>query len=289
MGKESRIQLGNLLIIVASFLAVVLLIFLTDRKVHYWHLFVIPILLSAVTYNLGGGLATWVCFTAFIIWSKIYLNYPSSVFDLLVDTVLGLSLVVGFGIYAGKIKRQKALLEKLSQKDSLTGLENYSCFVQRLTEERNRSDRYETLFSLIIMDIDYFKKFNDSYGHEAGNEVLKKISETIQSQTRTIDLGARYGGEEFAVILTNADPDSALRFAQRLRESMSKLAFDFGGESRSITISIGVATYPLDAKTETELIVYADQALYQAKAEGRNRVCAYSSMHRQRSLNNILV
>jgi len=277
MKKESHIHLGNLIIIVGTFLAAVLLVTMTEGRIHYWHLFLIPLLIAGVTYNLGGSLATWFLLTGFIVWSMLYNNYPENNIELWMDGVFGLAIAVGLGIYAKRTKQTSYLLEKMSERDGLTGLENYSHFTQRLSEEKNRSDRYKTPFSLILMDIDHFKTINDSYGHEAGNKVLKQFSEIIRSQTREVDLGARYGGDEFAVVLTNADSESALKFANRICDAIDKLRFDFAGSRQTVTVSAGVATYPQNASTESELVVCADQSLYQAKSEGKNRVCVCSA------------
>lgn len=289
MKNKSSIRLGNLIVIITSFLAIALLMHFSGAETYHWHLFMIPLLIGIFTYGLGGGLAVWLAFAGYVVWLMTYGESAVEYTGEFVDLLLGLGIAVGLGIYAKRAKRTKALLEKLSEKDSLTGLENYGHFSSKLTEEKNRSDRYETPFSLIFMDIDDFKKFNDSYGHEAGNEVLKRIADTIQSHTRNVDLGARYGGEELAVILTNADAKAALGFAKRLHKAIGEQTFHFAGEKQSISVSMGISTYPKDAKSETELIVYADQALYKAKAEGKNRICIYSTPNNYCPLDKILV
>jgi len=289
MKNKSSIQLGNLIIIIASFLAITLLMYFVGAETYHWHLYMIPLLIGIFTYGLGGGLAVWLAFAGYVVWSIAYGKGVVEQSGALVDLILGLCIAVGLGVYEKRVKKTKALLEKLSEKDSLTGLENYGHFSSRLTEEKNRSDRYETPFSLILMDIDDFKKFNDSYGHEAGNEVLKRIADTIQSHTRNVDLGVRYGGEELAVVLTNADAKAALGFAKRLHGAIGEQTFHFAGGKQSISVSMGVSTYPKDANSETELIVYADQALYKAKGEGKNRICVYNTPNNYCPLDKILV
>lgn len=289
MKKKNNIRLGNLIIITASFLSVVLLIFFESNDPYYWHFFIIPLLIATFTYNLAGGLTVWFLFAGLAVWFMIDHGYPLDGAGAYSDLLIALGIALGLGVYSKKMKKTKALLEKLSERDSLTNLENYSCFINRINEEKKRSDRYETPFSLIMMDIDHFKKFNDTYGHEAGNKVLKKIAATIEDHVRSVDLGARYGGEEFAVVLTNADSDGALKFAERLHNAVRGLLFNFDGKQQSITVSMGVSTYPKDASSTTEFIVNADQALYKAKTRGRNRVCVYSSPCRRRSLDHVFI
>jgi two-component system, cell cycle response regulator len=173
-------------------------------------------------------------------------------------------------------KSQQALIE-LATMDGLTGVFNRREFNRRLTVEIERSRREGYPVSLLMVDADHFKRINDTYGHQSGDDVLRFLSALIKQEIRPGDLPARYGGEEFAVILPYADSDDAFVVAERLRNLMA--AHDVAiqdGQTVKVTASLGCATFPVDAQTEEALIAMADAALYQAKKGGRNRVCLAS-------------
>lgn len=162
-------------------------------------------------------------------------------------------------------------VKSLAIKDSLTGLYTHGFFKDRLEEEILRSARTRIPFSLIMLDIDHFKNYNDTWGHQAGDEVLKSVAKELTSSVREVDFAARYGGEEFAVILAAAGKSDAAEMAEYLREKISSLRFDFGGGA-GVTASFGVAEFPLDAAISSQVIRAADERLYRAKKNGRNRV-----------------
>ncbi|MBU1086314.1 MAG: sensor domain-containing diguanylate cyclase [Candidatus Omnitrophica bacterium] len=166
----------------------------------------------------------------------------------------------------------------LSNTDRLTGLWNYGYFQHQLAEEVKRANRFNRHLSLLMIDIDHFKKFNDSLGHVAGDKLLKEISEIIEESCREVDLVARYGGEEFAVILPETFKEKAYSSAERIRKltAAHPCHYKEGQPSKRITISVGVASFPQDASNKDDLIAYADKALYVAKETGRNRVCMFS-------------
>jgi diguanylate cyclase (GGDEF)-like protein/putative nucleotidyltransferase with HDIG domain len=159
--------------------------------------------------------------------------------------------------------------------DELTGLFNHRHFHERLFEEVSRSSRYGDIFSLLMIDLDSFKSYNDIHGHLHGDRILKKAGEVIRNNIRTIDVPARYGGDEFSAILPKSSIDSALRIANRLRNAMET---EFNSEGATITCSIGVAVWPTDGLMKEKLIHAADLALYQAKKMGRNKVCTASKL-----------
>lgn len=168
-------------------------------------------------------------------------------------------------------------IKVLTLKDELTGVYNRRKFDLDLKDELNKAIRYVRNLSLLMVDIDFFKKFNDIHGHQTGDAILNKIGTLFNNNMRNTDKVYRYGGEEFAIICTETDLESAVIFAERLRKVISTEDFvdsDGSGEERKLTISIGVANFPANASRFDELIKYADDALYRAKAEGRNKVVA---------------
>ncbi|MFH0920150.1 MAG: diguanylate cyclase [Fibrobacterota bacterium] len=167
-------------------------------------------------------------------------------------------------------KKNKELTE-LSITDGLTRLYNHRFLQERFEFEFNRTKRYGLSLSCLLMDIDHFKDVNDTYGHQFGDYVLREIAFLIKTQSREVDICGRYGGEEF-MIISNLILDDASRFAERLRAAVDSHTFTDNGITAHITFSIGVAEYRTEIKTKHEMIERSDQALYEAKDEGRNRV-----------------
>lgn len=164
-------------------------------------------------------------------------------------------------------------LQSLAVTDGLTGLHNRMHFTNKLDEEFQRASRYESPLSLILIDIDYFKSVNDTFGHQAGDAYLRAISALLRSSIRRVDVAARYGGEELVVILPHTEAQAAVHMAERLREKVAAMEVHFGGHAIRRTISLGVATYtPGSVKTMDEFLTAVDNALYAAKRAGRNRV-----------------
>ena len=157
-----------------------------------------------------------------------------------------------------------------SHTDGLTGLFNHRYFHERLDEEISRSSRFGTALSLIMMDLDLFKPYNDIYGHVAGDEVLRQIGQSIRHSVRGIDIPCRYGGEEFTIILPETRLDDAYTVAERIRKAIELEMFT---KQIPLTASLGIASWPTDGVTKEELIACADGAMYLAKAMGRNRTC----------------
>ena len=163
-------------------------------------------------------------------------------------------------------------VEELAVKDGLTQLYTHRAFEGRLQEEILRSARGKTPFSLLMIDIDHFKKYNDTYGHQAGDSVLKTVSGILKDNIREVDFAARYGGEEFAIILTGIAKQDAANLAEHLRVTLEAARFNFGGTATGVTASFGVSEFPADATIESQLIRVADERLYKAKDNGRNMV-----------------
>ena len=180
-------------------------------------------------------------------------------------------------LYEEKLKeivkmREEAVL--LSYTDDLTGIYNHRFFIQQLTMEVERQKRYPTPLSLLMIDVDYFKDYNDTNGHLAGDQALKTISVLIQHGVRQTDIIARYGGDEFSAILINTGKEGAGEIAERIRKNVTEAHFpnEIAQPNGDLTVSIGLATFSSPISTLTDLIREADNALYRAKRAGRNLV-----------------
>jgi len=165
--------------------------------------------------------------------------------------------------------------EELTITDELTSIYNYRYFTRTLKEEQRRASRYDLPLSMIMLDIDHFKKFNDTYGHEIGNIALKGITTVVNKCIRDVDIFARYGGEEFVIILPQTPQIVVTKIGERIREQIE--AAVFGGENGvpelKVTVSVGVSSFPENGRGHDELLSIVDQALYRAKGSGRNKVC----------------
>jgi diguanylate cyclase (GGDEF)-like protein len=172
---------------------------------------------------------------------------------------------------------ENARLYELATVDGLTKLFIRRHFEQRLSEELRRAERYGTVLSLMILDIDHFKKFNDTYGHQTGDEVIKLVAKTIRASVREEDIPARFGGEEMLVLMPETDTEGAHKMAERVREAIQAVALPGpAGEALAVTVSVGVATWPLHAGDADALVEVADKALYQSKQGGRNRTTVWN-------------
>jgi diguanylate cyclase (GGDEF)-like protein len=182
----------------------------------------------------------------------------------------------------GNLKLRESLRQQ-SVRDMLTGLYNRRYLEESVRRELLRSARLQAHgrlggLSVLMIDIDHFKRFNDEYGHHVGDQVLREVAQVLKSQTRGGDVAARFGGEEFIVVLTDTPPGLALERAEQMRWSVENLAPASGGALPPVTISIGLVEFPPDGNTLEALLVAADKALYEAKRAGRNRVVVASSV-----------
>jgi diguanylate cyclase (GGDEF)-like protein len=177
-----------------------------------------------------------------------------------------------------KIVNQLRLIEQLSLEDTLTNIPNRRNFDNRMILEWGRAIRDKVPLSVLMIDVDHFKIFNDTYGHQQGDKALQTVANAIRSALkRSSDFAARWGGEEFAVLLPNTDADGAMGVAERVRMSVeeSMVASICNTTKLKVTISIGIATVmPSQEDTIIDLVRQADTALYTAKSMGRNRVCS---------------
>lgn len=163
-------------------------------------------------------------------------------------------------------------MRQLAYVDGLTGIHNRRFFEMRIVEELERASRFQGRMSIIMVDIDHFKRLNDEFGHLLGDEVLRGVAGILKQQLRKMDMVCRYGGEEFAVVVPETTGDNAVTVAEKLRRQIE--CYPFPGVPRPVTISCGVADYPTHGTSRDEVVAAADGALYMAKQAGRNRVVA---------------
>jgi diguanylate cyclase (GGDEF)-like protein len=183
--------------------------------------------------------------------------------------------------------------QSLAYSDAMTGLDNFRQFEETLADELARAERYTRPLSVILLDIDHFKSFNDTRGHQAGDALLGQIGIVLRNALRSVDRPARYGGEEFVIICPETGPDEARLIAERIRRSVAETAFalpnqntqtpsdaepSLSSETAYVTVSLGCATFPVDSSTGRDLVKRADVALYAAKGAGRNAVVAYEDV-----------
>ena len=171
---------------------------------------------------------------------------------------------------------QRVLMQQdfqtLAYTDAMTGLDNYRQFERTLRDELGRAERYTRPVSVLMLDIDHFKTFNDTLGHQAGDALLGQLGTTLRNALRTVDKPARYGGEEFAIVCPETGKEEARLIAERVRRAVADTTFFLTGQTARVTVSIGFATFPHDARTAADLIQHADAALYAAKHAGRDAV-----------------
>lgn len=192
-------------------------------------------------------------------------------------------LILFFYWFVGRIGKRMACnelqLQKIATQDGLTGLYNRRQFDMMLEDTIVLCTRYDRPVSLFMVDIDHFKQINDTYGHPAGDAVLVELGKRLTNQARTSDLLFRYGGEEFTVLVQETDSAAASILAQRICETIANEQWDLGnGTQISMTVSIGIASYPDHASTSQTLLAAADKALYEAKQTGRNRIYNYGDI-----------
>jgi diguanylate cyclase (GGDEF)-like protein len=181
--------------------------------------------------------------------------------------------------FAHELKNANEQLREMAFRDGLTGLYNHRYFQDLMDNELSRSRRYKKPFSLMMLDLDSFKKINDEYGHPVGDIVLKEVSKTIANTIRDSDFAARYGGEEFAVVLPETELRGAAILAERLRKAIEQLEIDTNGCRIDVTVSVGVTCYhPSTAKiAKSEIFTQADNALYNSKNKGRNMISIHNN------------
>ena len=181
------------------------------------------------------------------------------------------------------LRKKNEELQRLSITDGLTGLYNRRHLMDTLEAERRRTDRSERTFALLMVDVDHFKKFNDRFGHQAGDEVLLRVAGILRKCTRDVDFPGRYGGEEFCLLLSESTLEGAAEVGERVRDELAAVSF----EGEKITVSIGAAEYPTDGETVEAVLSSADTAMYQAKRRGRDRVVKASRRKPRKSKQDV--
>ncbi len=253
---------------------------------YLWPLFLFPLVLAAVFFFELGSLLVTVWLGNFF---ALYYSFAATATPEVVrQALLGTAMFLIAGLLLGRIQRRhrdtQRELAASTLTDRLTGLYNYGTFVDYLHNEVTKVDRYGGELSLLMLDIDHFKQFNDRHGHEAGNELLRRLGAALGTLVRDADVAARYGGEEFAVLI-RGDETHGYELAERLRRTVESLTVEVrGGEAVYTTVSAGVATYPAGAANEAELIESADAALYESKRRGRNRVTIFTGVSGEQEL-----
>ncbi len=244
--RARRVALRRMAALAGSLTAVSVAALASGSSV-VWPLFIFPLILGAVFFFELGSFVVTLCLAAFFVLSRV-LEGPASTVDLR-EPALGTALFFAAGLLLGRVQRrgqeQAARLATSSLSDRLTGLYNYGSFVDHLRHEITKVDRYGGEISLIMLDLDHFKQFNDLYGHEAGNDLLSSVGATLRAHMRDADIAARYGGEEFAVLIRGGEVHG-YELAQRLRRAVESIALEVrSGDLVGTTISAGVATYPV--------------------------------------------
>jgi diguanylate cyclase (GGDEF)-like protein len=271
--------------LLASLAVVSLLVALTGPG-YLWPLFLFPLVLGAVFFFELGSLAVTVWLGNFFVLYFSFTAPPGP--EAVRQALLGTALFFAAGLLLGRVQRRhrdtQRELAASTLTDRLTGLYNYGTFVDYLHNEVTKIDRYGGELTLLMLDLDHFKQFNDRHGHEAGNELLRRLGDTIGSLVREADVAARYGGEEFAVLI-RGDETHGYELAERLRRAVETVTVDVrGGECAGTTLSAGIAAYPAAATDETELVEAADAALYESKRRGRNRVTIFTGVSGEHEL-----
>ena len=246
--------------------------------------FIIICIIALVGGIVMFSTSTLIATLSFVLFGIAYLfisYYVMELYNLWIPIILPMSAMVVAYILSLLAKylmksRDFEYQYKLATIDGLTELYNHRYFQDTLKQQMDISRRYNQSVSLIICDIDFFKKFNDTYGHQAGDAVLRQVAQTLKKNSRTTDFVCRYGGEEMSIILPNTGMEETTLLANRICNAVSEKPFHITPvDTATVTISLGVATFPDNAQTPQDLIEYADKGLYYAKEHGRNQVGKY--------------
>ena len=246
-----------------------------------YNLFICLLIAAATIYTVFKIRSVYVSITLFLIMNFGYLYFTVISLEkynvwiwVVIPVFISIFLYICSFIVKYLLKsRDYEYTYKLATTDGLTELYNHRFFQEIIREKIKLSEKTQKSFSLILIDIDFFKKFNDTYGHQAGDAVLRHVARTLKDNVRAEDFVCRYGGEEMTIVLNNINHDIAVKSAQKICDAVANKKYALGPDlDVNVTISLGVSTYPENGKTAESLIEYADKCLYNAKESGRNRV-----------------
>ena len=242
------------------------------------HIIILSFLASLIVFKIRSVAVSTITISGLCLLYLYYSVYIMAKYNIWIWVIIPIIVTVIVFICSFIIKyliksRDFEYTYKLATTDGLTELYNHRYFQEQLRFKIDRANKLKTSFSLILIDIDFFKKFNDTYGHQAGDAVLKQVAKTLKSNVRSEDFVCRYRGEEMTIKLNNTNHDDAVNIAKKVCSAVASKKYQLTPELEvNVTISLGVATYPFNASNPTELIEYADKCLYKAKENGRNQV-----------------
>lgn len=262
-----KISLRSIIFCSYTFLLAVLVTAYMEENTYLLNFYILPILFGAYYFDIYGGIGFVLASTSLGLFFSHKAGNPINDTPMFTQIVIFCIVGIVAGIFQRENNKLNNYLLKASLTDKLTNLYNYGYFTKRIQEEISRAERYKHEVALIMIDIDHFKQYNDTYGHEKGNQVLVNLAQIFSENIRQSDIAFRYGGEEFSIILPETGAD-AQGLAERLRLKVQE------GKS-PVTISAGVSHHPYKPDSNIGLVERADTALYEAKGSGRNKVCVY--------------
>ena len=249
-----------------------------DVKVDFLIAIILSFIVGYFVLKTSSVAKTFLILFAVLLSYGIIATYSMMMFNIWLSFILPFiaSIITFILIYCEKYLLKSRDLEqtyKLAVTDGLTQLYNHRYFQEQMINNVNNYKRYGSVFSLILIDIDFFKKFNDTYGHQSGDCVLIQVAQILKRNSRTSDIACRYGGEEMSIILTNTAKKEAILTANKICNAVRNNEFTLAdGRKTNVTISVGVATVDENGSTPQEMIAYSDKCLYKAKENGRNQV-----------------